>query len=201
MTKQSFIFDEIIFNHLKADAKNKETVQELIDNNNGKSFSQPLIYVGYTLIIFGLYTLINAIVPGLIVTLIGIFIGFSSTGLTLNPNTKEFREYTIMFGIRVGKWQSLENYPDLSLLKRTIGYSALSRGQRELSDSDSYIDICLLSKSHRKKILVKRMQNKEEALIDAKLIAEKMGLNLTAYAPKVSNRSRMNKAKMNNPNR
>jgi len=54
------------------------------------------------------------------------------------------------------------------------------------TSSEIYFDLFILTKSHRKKIRIGRHESKEEAFNDARVLAEKLGMQIVDYNPEVS---------------
>ncbi|NND94351.1 MAG: hypothetical protein HKN45_05755 [Flavobacteriales bacterium] len=119
-----------------------------------------------------------------------VWLAFRKSGTQLNTDEGIYREYTSSFGIKRGKWMTIENYPDMALIRGREGFKAYSRGMIELSDSELVYDIYLLTKDHRSKLILKRFKDKESAQLEGRILAEKLGLDWREYSPKVSARTR-----------
>ena len=158
-------------------------MNEIIDNNHGQSFSTGLVFGGYILVIFGIIFLVGNPLIGVATFLLGGYIVFTRTGIMINPQTKQYKDYTQYFGIKTGEWKDLSKYSDLSVLKTRMLTSSFSRSNRPLNEVNHYYNIYLLSKSHRKKLLFRRFEIKEEAMAEANKMAKLLSKELKAYHP------------------
>jgi len=164
-------------------------VNDLIDNNTGKAFPPPAVFAGYIFLVLSPVAIYSNPFVGLLLALAGGFVSFTSTGVQIDPSKRKFREYTSYFGVKKGLWQTLDKYPFLAIMGRTQSYTTYSRGQVALTDREKFIDICLLSKSHRQNVMIKRLRDRDQATKDAKELAEKLNLELTKYNPPVSKKT------------
>jgi hypothetical protein len=51
-------------------------------------------------------------------------------------------------------------------------------------------DITLLDKTHRKKLVIKRMKDKDKTLAEAEVLAQQLGVEYANYNPQISQATR-----------
>ena len=164
----------------------------IIENKFGKSFPQGLVFVGYIFLGIGVLMCVTSPVMGLAIILISAFISFTFSGMEINTYNKSYKDYTLFFGfIKQGKWNSYTNYPYVTILRKNMVTTIHSRGNvASTSTKELVYDITLLDKTHRKKLAIKRMKDKDEALAEAKVLAQKLGVEYADYNPQVSQATR-----------
>ncbi len=125
---------------------------------------------------------------------VSILVIIAPSGIQLDPTNRSYRYYPFIFSLKSG-WRSLEIYTDITILSRNITqsmHSARTIGN-SVSHTDKYHDICVLIKSHRKKMLIKRFKNYEEARAELPQFAEKLGLVISKYNPEISEKTKARK--------
>ena len=152
--------------------------------------------MGYTLMFAGVLLLISAwsepvaIFVSTLVILLGGYLSFTKHGVELDPEQRKYRVYKEFLGSQWGAWHSFESFPDISVLRKNMVEKGFSRGQVELNMRDLVYDITLLSKTHREKLVIRRVSDQDLASSDAKELAEVLGVRYCKYAPKISERTR-----------
>jgi hypothetical protein len=160
---------------------------EIINNKLGKAFPPAMAFAGYTFIGIGLFFIIEVSLIGIIIAVIGGIMGFTTTGMLIDPANNKYKNYTSLFGIRFGSWQSFADYPYIAILRSHISTTAFSKANRPATTSkETYYDICLLKEKHLQKLMIKRCRKEEEAIAEVKLLVEKLDKKLTAYKPEIS---------------
>ena len=163
----------------------------MIDNKIGKFFPPAVTVVGYIVLVLGVLSILANPLIGIAVALIGAFVAFAQAGVEIDPNSKQLREYTSLFNIKIGSWESMEPYSDMAVLRKRITTTAFSRANRPATTSDDVVfDVCLLDRTHRSKKIVKRLKDEETATQSAAQLAETLGLNYGAYNPEISAETR-----------
>jgi hypothetical protein len=164
----------------------------IIENKFGKLFPQGLVFAGY--IFLGLGVLMCLAVPllGMVVILISAFICLTFSGMEINTRNKTYKDYTSFFGfIKQGKWNSYANYPYMTILRKNMVTTIHSRGNVASSTSKELVyDITLLDKTHRKKLVIKRMKDKDKTLAEAEVLAQQLGVEYANYNPQISQATR-----------
>lgn len=156
--------------------------------DHGYVFPVPAIVGGLVLLISGLFLLASfeflPSIIGLGLAALGGYIAFTKTGLEIDLDKNQFREYTRYYGIISGEWKDLKDYPFVSLLRNRYTQSTFSRSNRETSISEHVYEVFILSKNHRSKIFVKQFSDKEVAKQELNKFIESTGLEWVKYHPK-----------------
>lgn len=156
-------------------------------NKFGKSFAPATVVAGYVFIVIGIATLFSSYIAGIILMIIGIIIAFSYFGVMLNSNTKEYKEYNSICGIRIGSWKSYDGFPQMSVLRNKVVTNAFSRSNRSANtSSDIVYDICLLSSNHRQKVVIQKAKDETKSIQEANELAKILGVELSTYKPVLS---------------
>lgn len=165
-------------------------MKNILTHSFGKSFPSSFVFTGYIFILVGIIIVYNNLIVGLITVLIGTFIGFTKSGIQIDPERKLYRKYDSFFGLMRGKWESMQAYKSIALLKYKEESATLSRSNRRaVTSSDILFDICLLNENHRKKLPIKRLKSKEEATEDLKKLSTLLGFSISVYKPQISPKS------------
>lgn len=102
----------------------------------------------------------------------------------IDPVRKMYRTVNYFFGIRLGKWEPMPDFTDISMVRRRLGQIVHDYGSlmSTRTVSVSY-DVILLNENHRVKWSVARFKSEKEARAARNRIAEEMKLNIAKYAP------------------
>ena len=173
-----------------------------LHHKTGKLFPPAMRTTGWIFILLGVYTIFISLsennipkgIAGIIIFLIGFFIGITPYGILINTEQKKYKNYTLIFGYKQGSWKSYSKYPFITLIQNNESTIAFSRSNRStITSSDLFYDICLLDQNHTNKLLIKRLKNKEDAVEGVKDLAKKLDLKLSKYNPQLSNSSEKKK--------
>ncbi len=148
-------------------------------------FTDFIVVVGIALFIWGItsFFIWNSKAISIILTFLGIYMGFSHTGFDIDLKKRKFKYFTSQFGIREGNWKYFRNYPYLSIL---------SIGQKQIGQSFTGVTftsrsvvfrIYLLNQKHTEKILIKEFNKEKKAKDFAKRIAKEFDLQIKTYRP------------------
>lgn len=147
-------------------------------------------FAGYLILAGGFYGIFFGFFWGAFFMLLGTFIAFSRNGLRIDPNQKRFQSYTKLLGLRLGKWEGLGKFCELSILSSTVSTKAYSRTMQETeTSSDRYFDLYLLPTNHRTKLLVAREKSLPILEKIASEYSKALGFPLVSFAPKISQSS------------
>jgi len=72
-------------------------------------FPFQFVFVGYLLVLFGIYLLIRLNPLGLLAIAGGLFFSFAHTGIQIDFEENKYREYLGVFQLKMGKWHPLPN--------------------------------------------------------------------------------------------
>jgi len=70
--------------------------------------------------------------------MIGVFVSLSYNGVHLDLSPDRYRSYSNIFGIKIGKWQSLRDFGAVSILRREDSYRADNYAMPSLEESSIY---------------------------------------------------------------
>lgn len=169
---------------------------KILTHDFGKSFPSSMTFSAYVFMVIGLIAFMSNIILGSIFIIIGAFVGFTRSGIQINTENKNYRSYNSFLGIKQGKWQEFNGFSFVTLLKSKEQSATLSASNRRaITSSDTYFDICLLNENHRKKLAIKRLKEKEQALIDLKYLSELLGYSIAKYNPQISIKSQKKRAR------
>jgi len=169
---------------------------EIINNKFGKAFPPAMAFSGYVILAAGIVLMWENFWYGLLIAVVGGLICFTKSGVLIDCSNKRYKDYSSFYGIKQGKWESVTPYPFIAILHRNISTTAFSQGNRPgTTGSNIYYDIFLLNNTHRKKVLIKRLKDKEGAITEAKELAVKLDLEMTNYNPVVSSKTRVRRYK------
>jgi hypothetical protein len=156
---------------------------------HGFSFHPTARIIGFLLTILGAIMIGTMTVLGLsigfAIALTGLFLVTSASGFQVNFSKAVFREYTSFMGVKRGQWESLNYYPYLSVMlaNRTLRASDITGVSSVTFTNESY-GLYLLNKTHRKKVLVKRLTGRKESQQkEVAYLAEKFKKELVRYNP------------------
>ena len=157
---------------------------------HGFYFQLPGRIVGIALTVVGFFMLISFyIVPmfiGFAILVFGLYMVTGASGMDINYSHNIFKEYNKFLGIKMGKWNSLNLYPFITVLSANKSNKASDiTGLNKTVVTEKALGIYLLNNSHRKKILLKRTYpTMEKAKAEAEKIAELTDKELMKYNPR-----------------
>lgn len=161
-----------------------------INYRNGYSFTPGLRITMSVLALFSVLAIVsggNGYIIGPPLLLLALYIVTSTYGTQISLKNKYIKPYTSSFGIKKGKWISTILMPDITVLK--MGKSVVLKhtfGAADLHLDNEIFEVYLLSKNHRKKILLFETKSYNEAYLVANELAEKMNKNLNKFNPVIS---------------
>lgn len=156
----------------------------------GQSFPPTILFVSTLFTVVGLPFLLTIPILGFIILAISTFIWSTSYGFETN-RSGEFREYGRAFGIKWGKWQNLDQFPDMTILTLKEGLTLRNRSNVSTTVVEKYYGIYLLTSSHRAKVLVNKFKDLEQAKDFITPIALGLNKEVVQYNPAISERTRM----------
>ena len=155
-----------------------------IQFDHGPSFPAPLRIGGGLFTLFGVIGSVQGSIFAMALLLVGIYILSTRTGIIIDPENRQFREYTQYFGIKTGKWVEMMNYPDLAVLRTKYTSDMMTRGMTHVKDSDVYFEVYMLTPRHRKRVLVSKHEDIVGAQEKAKELSATCGLNYVKFQPR-----------------
>jgi len=162
----------------------------IIDSNLGPVFPQPVMIGGLVFAGFGIILLFQIWYMGILMIVLGGYVGIGVNGVCIDTTRMMFKTYTKWLGIRNGRWKSLESYPFLSVIKWQVGITMASRGNRTLDMPETTFCVCLLSSTHRTKVVIRQEDSFRQAEKFAKETAGRLGKAVVEYSPVISEQTR-----------
>lgn len=150
----------------------------MIENNKfEKSFGPVGASAGMLLFIAGII-LTYFHFTGLILVLIGAFVGFSSTVTLIDYEKKRVKFSNNLFGIiKSGQWLNIEPSMKIGIKKSNLTWRSYSQGNRPLDiESDDY-RIILFDSVNKEIMPIKKFNTEDLAKIELVTIGNKLGLS------------------------
>ena len=162
----------------------------IIDNNLGPVFPPQVMVGGLVFCGFGILVLFQIWYMGIIMIVLGGYVGIGVNGNRIDASGQRFKTYTKWFGIRNGKWKSMDLYPFVAVVSKQVGLTMASRGNRSMDFGESTYTICLLSQTHRTKVILRQEDTRRAAENYADFIALKLNKLVVQYEPQISAQTR-----------
>lgn len=144
-----------------------------------KSFGPSGGFAGYFLMLVGLATVFLS-VSGAVLLLMGSFMGFSTSGCSVDVDHFRIRFTNNLWGfIKVGKWQYVHRKMQLGLSHARMAYQVHSLSNRTISvtDPDWRVNIYDGEKSRKGKTICK-YKNREDAEVELARLSELLNLTI-----------------------
>lgn len=167
-------------------------MDSIINHVRGNLLPTAAVYLGYLLLIIGFVNIISLdFFTGIADLITGVALSFSYMGIQIDVKNHLYRNYISFFGLPIGTWKSLDIYTNTAVLRSLVKYTSYYRGVIPLNTRETYYEVYLLNESHREKLLVERLTNKEQAIVKAKSLANTLKIEYSqTYNPVISARSR-----------
>lgn len=149
----------------------------MIENNKlDKSFGPVGTSAGVILFVAGLILTFSHL-TGLILMLIGAFVGFSSTSALIDYEKKQIKFSNNLFGIiKIGQWLSIEPDMKIGIKESNLTWRAYSMGNRTLDINNKDYRIILFDSGNKEIMQIKKTKSKESAIIDLETMKNRLGL-------------------------
>ncbi|MBN2613480.1 MAG: hypothetical protein JXB00_18135 [Bacteroidales bacterium] len=116
---------------------------------------------------------------GLILVVLGSFVGFTRSGSIINFEQKKIKPATYLFGIfPVGKWMALHEGMKLGIKKSAKSWTAYSRSNRQLNVADIGYRVILCDSKNKEIMPVLKVKNSEQAKKELEKINVRLKLQL-----------------------
>ena len=150
----------------------------IIKNKLDKPFGPMGTSAGIFMLIAGLVATYFAL-SGLILVIIGAFMGFTSTSTLLDTDKKRIKFSNNLFGILpFGKWINIKTGMKIGLINMHRGYRAYSRSNRMLDIRSKDIRIMLYGADNKQIMPVKKFDSLDFAKIELEKLSDLLGLGL-----------------------
>lgn len=153
-------------------------------------FPQPVMIGGIVFGAVGILAALEIWYFGLLMIFLGGYVGLGVNGVRIDAEGKRYKSYSKWLGMRSGKWKSMEPFPYVSVLGKQIGLTMASRGNRSVDVGESTYVVCLLSPTHRTKVIIRQEDTRRQAEKYAEFIASELNKQVVQYAPEISAQTR-----------
>ncbi|MBP6979164.1 MAG: hypothetical protein PHD61_06790 [Bacteroidales bacterium] len=145
-------------------------------NKLDKSFGPVGTFAGVILCIAGII-LIYFYITGIIILLLGAFVGFTSTSAIIDYNKKRIRLSTDIFGIiPTGTWIHVVPEMKLGIKESNQTYRAYSQGNRPLDIKRKDYRIILFDSDGKELMPLKKFDTLEPAIGELDILTHQLGL-------------------------
>ncbi|MCL3781369.1 hypothetical protein EMN47_13345 [Prolixibacteraceae bacterium JC049] len=125
----------------------------MITNNQlHRPFSNSARLAGWLLMIAGVISLLEG--WGIVLILLGAFFALTRTGISIDWENRKVRSYSVLWGIRFGKWIDMKKYEVVRINGKTLNYSTMSWTNRQLNQTEEVFEIVLLERYRDKGLLI-----------------------------------------------
>lgn len=115
---------------------------------------------------------------GLILIVLGAFVGFTSTRTSIDLDNKRARFSNNIFGLfPIGQWIDIETNMKLGIKKSNKTWRAYSRGNRTLDLANTDYRIVLFDSKGREILPLQKLNNPGSAKLRLNELSEQLGLN------------------------
>ena len=151
----------------------------MVENNKfEKSFGPVGTSAGVVLFVAGLI-LTYFQVTGLILIIIGAFVGFSNTSTLIDYEKKRVKFSNNLFGIiRIGQWYKIDPTMKIGIKELNLTWRSYSQGNRPLDIESKDYRIILFDSVNKEIMPIKKFNSKDLAKLELVAMGSKLGLNL-----------------------
>lgn len=150
----------------------------IANNKLDKSFGPVGTSSGVILFVAGLI-LTYFYFSGLILVLIGAFVGFSSTSAIIDYEKKRVKFSNNIFGIiKIGQWINIEPTMKIGIKDANITWRAYSQGNRPLDINSKDFRIILFDSANKEIMPVKKTNSYDSAKTDCETLGTRLGLSM-----------------------
>ena len=147
-------------------------------NKLDKSFGPSGTFAGYIIFIAGLIATYSNL-AGLILVVIGAFVGFSSTVALVDPDKKRIKFSNNLFGfIQTGKWIAIEPTMKLGIKESNITWTTFSRSNRSIDMINKDFRVVLCDTDENEIMEIRKNDSLEEAKVELDIISRQLRLSI-----------------------
>lgn len=150
--------------------------------NNTHSNLAIKIVAGGIFLVFGFITL--KMYVGIVFLMVSIIAFTYTTGIEIDYDKHEIREYTKYLWIINGRWKKLINYRGMTVKKTSKGIKQYAMGSASTSRYYIYYDVILMSDNYHKSINLFTSRDKDVSQSFARRWSEKLNIPLRVKATK-----------------
>jgi hypothetical protein len=148
----------------------------IINNKLDKSFGPVGTAAGIFLFIIGIITLYSSWY-GLILVLLGAFVGFSSTSTLIDSDNRRVKFLNNLFGIiQTGKWIFVNQDMKIGIRESNVTWRAYSRGNRPLDIDNKDFRLVLLDSENQEIMTLKKTDSLQSAKAELEILCNMLAL-------------------------
>jgi hypothetical protein len=150
----------------------------MITNNKlEKSFGPVGSVSGMFIFIAGFFVTFFISLTGLVLILIGAFIGFTSSSTLIDFDKKKVKLSNNIFGIiKIGHWINLDSNMTIGIKKSNRVWRSYSRSNQALDISDNDFRLILYDSTEKQIIPLKRVDSYKSAKLELDSLIKQLGL-------------------------
>lgn len=142
-----------------------------------KSFGPSGSFAGYILFVVGLITTYSNW-GGLILVVVGAFVGFSSTSTVFDPESKKIMFSNNLFGfLKTGKWLEIDATMKVGIKESNITWTTFSRSNRSIDTVKKDFRIALYNSEEIEIMEISKNDSLETAMVQLEIISKQLGLH------------------------
>ena len=150
----------------------------IVKLDTGRFFTAPFSYIGYILIVVGLYNLFMLEYKSVLIIAGGLFITFTREKIDINTEEHRYKLYLSIFGINKVLKQPNEAYPYIALRRKNFTQRTYGIATRSIVTSNTYYYIYLISANRRDRLAISRSKGLDAAKIELKQMAEALKVDI-----------------------
>ena len=152
----------------------------MITNNKlDKSFGPVGTTAGIVLLVVGIITIFSSLY-GLILIVLGAFVGFTSTSTFIDFEKKRIKFSNNIFGIiQTGKWIPVEPTMKIGIQESNVTWSAFSQGNRNLDIEQKDFRIVLFDSENRELLTLMKTGSMESAEAEMEKLCTQLELSVS----------------------
>jgi hypothetical protein len=142
-----------------------------------KSFGPSGTFAGYTIFIIGLITTYSNL-GGLILVLVGAFMGFSSTSTLIDLDKKRIKFSNNLFGfIKTGKWIDIDPTMKIGIKESNVTWTTFSRSNRSIDTVKKDFRIVLCDSTETEIMEISKSKSLETVMVQLENLSRQLGLS------------------------
>lgn len=137
----------------------------IIDNKTERAFGKTAVFAGVIFLLTGIVILLaGAFIIGGFVFFVAAFVAFTYSGVELNTEAREVKQYNKLFGlIKIGKWKSLDTYIGVTLIPISTVEVMASWSNRITSTKTTDYRIFFVDKAKKPAFVIKKCKSIQNA--------------------------------------
>lgn len=137
----------------------------LVDNKTEQAFGKTAVFASLIFLLTGMLLIIaGAYIIGAVIFIFSAFIAFTYSGVELNTESRQVKQYNKLFGIiKTGRWKSFESYIGLTLIPISTVEVMASWSNKITSSKTTDYRIFFVNEAKKPAFAIKRCKTKELA--------------------------------------